>query len=182
MASRRLAPPLNAIVREDVEEGAVNLLELPSFLYVDFDASITRGGSGDGDPLTTSGMSSSLVNSVTVAKARATEPESNNKGRIVWAENVRTRQLVPVRLKPGAKNDEALENEDGGERGGQEQESENAQLLPPDLGTNTIAEQQSALSKRHDVLATHVNVVVLMRVCFFFFQVSPLSTYSAIYF
>jgi len=59
--ARRLAPPLNAIVREDVEEGSVGLLELPSFLTVDFDASITRGGS-ESDISSSSSFSSSLVN------------------------------------------------------------------------------------------------------------------------
>jgi len=99
---------------------------------------------------------------------------------VIWAENVRTRQLVPVRLKPGSKNDDDLEKEAGGERGSQDPESEETSLLlPPDLVSSSSEPQAILNKKQYDSLSTHVNVVVFMRVCFLFFQVTQLPFVSS---
>lgn len=189
---RRLAPPLNAIVREDVEEGSISLNILSSsFLENNGSGTSSSNLFSSNDNNINIPNHSPLVNPISYARGRRTDHETTRSGyRLVWAENVKTKELVPVQLRNGG-NDDSFENENigAGERQCNENDGgngENLPLLPPPLyapqGKTTNAMDKlnqghgdsSSSNRRGEGVSMnqHVNIVVLMRACYLFFQVS----------
>ena len=165
--NRRLAPPLNSINKEDIEEGSLQVAEISSFVQVDFES---LGDAYGNTSTSASANNSATVNPLFYAQRVGAEPEVDKKGyRVIWAENIRSGELVPIRFREGDIGDSLNGNVEGGDLSEGEDEDDKLPLLPPSLNSqqDTSANNSRGFLER---ASTHANIIIFLRIFYLFFQ------------
>lgn len=153
----RLAPPLNSIDRDDVEEGVLLSADVASYLQLD----------------NSSTKEYSIINPIAVVKNINYGHEIKNGLRVVYAENIRSRELTAIRTKIGEVSQLKDHDDDSVD---DNSDDDTSPLLPPPLSVANKKRNASAFlsinksSSGSNDNTAHIYLLVCLRAFYFFFQ------------
>jgi len=178
--ARRVPSTFDRLTREDVDQTSSLSVgdELTSFVRVYFGDGLDGGVASSG-PLAVAVASGGGEGSMAVA---GTDPEMRRDGsRVVWVENARTGELVPVYLRSGAADDRSsraanaeVDETAGGEEGNAADAEEAALLAFPPPLQDTPAQifglDKPAGADCEEDNASHSSAAMFLRASFLLFQ------------